>query len=605
LPAKISRILRLWDYAFIALFLISVVGAFFYRASYIDGVFGKLVGCDGCFTYPLFFHDIIYLSVLCLLFLLSFFIRRFFLYIPLRIFALLGLIVYIGDVVTMESFFTRLYLGDVRRYGDQMGLIWRHISNTGFISHNIWIFVSLLAATALVIFIPPQPVERLRGAFLVLMLPIAGVASGTVFQPDSYNHVQDWAIINVFEANQKPGLSRKYSEEKTAKVIAEEQQKEKICWTGQNRKQNIVLLILESWSPYQSKYWSGINDWTPKLDKLAKENTVLTQLHAGGYTTFEGLVSLLSGLEYVSPTKRLISMKPFETAWGLKDTVPKILNNNGYHTAFLTSGNLNFANKISWLKETGFEYIEGHDYSEYKGHKRLHFDAVADDVLYWRSANYIKARQIEEEPFFVAIENVSTHHPYTHPHTGEKGQEVVFRYMDESANNLYRQLEYQGFFDNGMMIIVSDHRAMVPISKSEMEHFGQAASSRIPAILINTPAQVDEISMLSHQSDLLPTLINYSGDEVCRSGAYRNFFDPENNDERCVFHVRGDERDHIDVFCPQGSGTIVLNGDETGFLRYEEALTKQQRKMLLEKVNSHRIISGLRQKRFEHSKNKQ
>jgi len=599
LSVKINKVLRIWDYALVILFLAGLIGAFLYRAAYIDRIFGFEVTCNGCFTYSLFVHDIIYLSVLFLVFLSSFYLRKFIFYIPLRIIALFGLVIYISDVVTMEQFFTRLKIGDVKIYGEQASLIWRHVTNTGFISNSVLVLAFLVAILVLIVSLPPRPVKHFRSAFLVVLFPVAGIASGVILQPISYVH--DWALENIVKANLAPGVAQDYSPEKISQVIEEYEKSEKWCKSGQNRKQNIVLLILESWSPYQSKYWSGINDWTPKLDQLARDNTAITQMHAGGFATNEGLISLLAGLEYIAPTKPFFKLKPFETAWGVNNTIPEVLNDSGYHTAFLTSGNLKFANKGKWLKETGFEYIEGHDHPEYKGHKRLHFDAVADDVLYWRVANYIAEKQNEDKPFFVAIENVSTHHPYIHPHSREMGEEAVFRYMDDTVDNLYQQLVSQNFFDNGMLIIVSDHRAMLPLSSEERELFGRDASSRIPAILINSPISVAEIDLLSHQNDLLPTLMNYSREQVCDIGPYRNLFDPENSDKRCVFHARGDERDHLDVFCPQGSGTIVLNGDDTHFLTID-GLSEQDSEVLLDEVNRYRIIADLRQQLFEKNK---
>ena len=593
------RVLRTFDYMLVALFLAGILGGFFYRAAYIDRYFGFGANCNNCFTYSIFVHDTIYLSSLFLIFLSSFYFRKFIFYIPLRISALFGLLVYLSDVVTMEQFHTRLKVGDVKIYGDQVSLVWRHITNTGLISDNLWILASLFIAIIVVIFLPPRPVKNFRSTLPLLLLPVVGIASGMILKPVSY--VNDWALENVIEANLKPGVAQSYSAEKISQLIDGQENIEKWCRAGQNGKKNIVLLILESWSPYQSKYWSGINDWTPKLDLLARENTAITQMHAGGFSTNEGLISLLAGLEYISPVKQFFDLKPFETAWGITNTVPKVLNNNGYHTAFLTSGNLSFSRMSVWLKETGFEYVEGHDYPGYTGQKRLHFDAVPDDVLYQRAAKYIKDKQNKEKPSFVVVENVSTHHPFIHPYSKEQSAEAVFHYMDDTVNAFYQQLKYQDFFDNGMMIIVTDHRAMLPISREEKKLFGRAAASRVPAILINTPTQSGEISMLTHQSDLLPTLASYSGEQICGTGPYHNLFDAENSDQHCVFHARGDDRDHIDVFCPRGSGTIVLDGDDTHFLSID-GLSDEDSKVLLDKVNRYRIIADLHQQQFEKSK---
>ncbi len=596
LARKWHRLLRLWDNSLIVLFIGGLIQAFLFRASYIDSTFGLESSCEGCYIYSLFAHDIAYLSVLFLIFIASFLIRRFWIYIGLRITALLGLLVYVADVVTMQQFFTRLKLGDVRLYGDQLDLVWRHISNTGLMTQNSGLLAFAVIVSVVIILLPPRARTRSKSAWILTAIPLIGIATGAMLKPPSY--VQDWALENIIEANKTPGVATGYSAEKIAAVIKINQDKEVLCQPGGNGRKNIILLILESWSPYQSQFWSGNEDWTPKLDKLARENTAHTQLHAGGFATSEGLISLLTGIEYIAPTKPFSAIWPFETAWNTTETLPKILKQQGYHTSFMTSGNLKFSSKGKWVKNIGFDVIEGHDQPDYQGHKRLHFDAVSDEILYQHAAKYIAEKQNHPTPFFVTIENVSTHHPYIHPLSREKGAELVFRYMDDTVDDFYQQLVEQGFFEHGMLIIVSDHRAMVPITAEEQNHLGRAAASRIPMIMINTPAPAGRIDMIAHQNDLLPTLKAYSSQQACGTGGGRNLFEPDKTVARCVFHARGDDRDHLDVFCDEGDGTIELAGDKTHFIN-QKGLNNERQIDLVNELNQHRILGDIRQQKFQ------
>lgn len=599
LLGKWHRLLRFWDNALIVLFAGGLIQAFLFRAAYIDSTFGLESSCEGCYTYSLFAHDIAYLSVLFLIFIASFLIRRFRFYIGLRIVALLGLLIYVADVVTMQQFFTRLKLGDVRLYGDQLDLVWRHISNTGLMTQSSWLLAFAIIVSMVIILLPPRAGIRSRSVWILIVVPLIGITMGFMLKPASY--VQDWALENIVEANKTPGVATAYSAEKIATVISVNQDKEQVCQQGGHGKKDIVLLILESWSPYQSQFWSGNQNWTPKLDKLARENTAYTQLHAGGFATNEGLISLLSGIEYLAPTKPFFAIWPFETAWNTTETLPKVLKQEGYHTSFLTSGNLNFSSKGKWMNNIGFDTIEGHDQPDYDGHKRLHFDAVPDEILYQHAAKYIAEKQNNPRPFFVTIENVSTHHPYIHPVSREKGAESVFRYMDDTVDVFYQQLVDQGFFDQGMLIIVSDHRAMVPITAEEQNQLGRAAASRIPMIMINSPAPAGKIEVIAHQNDLLPTLKAYSRQQACGTSAYRNLFEPDKTVARCVFHARGDDRDHIDVFCDEGEGVIELAGDETYFISHN-GLSDTRQNILLNEVNQHRILGDIRQQAFQQTR---
>lgn len=65
---------------------------------------------------------------------------------------------------------------------------------------------------------------------------------------------------------------------------------------------DVVVLILESWSAYQSALWGGLgNDWTPRLDALARENVWFSNLRCPGRVT----TRVFSPLEISSSPSRV------------------------------------------------------------------------------------------------------------------------------------------------------------------------------------------------------------------------------------------------------------------------------------------------------------
>src|SRR5690606_37087644 len=217
-------------------------------------------------------------------------------------------------------------------------------------------------------------------------------------------------LRNVIASNLNTGVAVPYSEAYKQALLAAAAGRPQQCVAGAARRPDIVLLVLESWSAYQSAQWGGMQDWTPRLDSLARENAWYANFHAGGYTTNEGLMAIFAGLEFLAPVKSYFSIMQFETAWETPSSIPRALEEQGaYHTAFLTSGNLGFTRKGDWLRSIGFDYAEGHDYPGYEGLDRLHFDAPADEFLYARSLDYLREQADATQPVFLAIENVSSH----------------------------------------------------------------------------------------------------------------------------------------------------------------------------------------------------
>src|SRR5690606_12837252 len=184
------------------------------------------------------------------------------------------------------------------------------------------------------------------------------------------------------------------------------------------------------------------------------------------------------------------------------DLVPHALNKAGYESFFLTTGDLSFGEKGPWLKNIGFTHIEGHDFAGYDQLPRLHFRSAADEHLYARALEVINNKNsLEQKPKFVTIENVSTHQPFIHPHTREQNKEAVFRYMDDTVADFYNNLERSNFFQNGgILVVVSDHRSMTPISKFENDTLGLLAASKIPAFVAAKQIDAQVIDAIYHQS---------------------------------------------------------------------------------------------------------
>ncbi|HHX82171.1 MAG TPA: hypothetical protein GX696_04215, partial [Pseudomonadaceae bacterium] len=89
------------------------------------------------------------------------------------------------------------------------------------------------------------------------------------------------------------------------------------------------------------------------------------------------------------------------------------------------------------------------------------------------------------------------------------------------------------------------------------------------------------------------------GEEYCQSESYQSFLAPVAQDEtRCLYHARGDNRDHIDAFCPLPDGTearatVLLHGDNTRILDSSDMSRKLQRQVL-DEINTHRLLGDER-----------
>lgn len=111
--------------------------------------------------------------------------------------------------------------------------------------------------------------------------------------------------------------------------------------------------------------------------------------------------------------------------------------------------------------------------------------------------------------------------------------------MDESFAKFYIQLKKAKFFDNGILVVVGDHRKMTPMEPEEYKKRGVTADARIMSFVIGSGVKAGEIDQnLYQQTDLFYSLLKEFGSgevkvleqsndvftkEIKRNWAVRNF----------------------------------------------------------------------------------
>lgn len=555
------------------------------RAFFIDSIFGKAVNCNGCFNGAVLRSDWPLLALATLLLLAGFTLRRRWLCLPLRLAGLLLALLYTADYLTSRELSSRLLFADLASFLADTAIIQQHLRDTGFLGAAGLLLAGLALLLALALLVWPS-LAALRGRTGAVLLGLT-LASGCIALAwPKTQYVHNWAIDNLAVVNWQRGETIPYRKRTVRHTLAQPPQPLH-CSPGLQRRDDLIILVLESWSVFQSRQFGGIHNWTPELDELAEQGLILDNFHAAGFTTNEGLMGLLAGMEVLATTQ---PRKPFITAWGGDYHLPGLLARQGYHSSFLTTGNLRFSRKDQWLEHLGFDHIEGHNHPDYDGLPRFHFAAPADEALYRRSLRHLDALEqpAGRPPYAVVIENVSSHHPYKHPHTGSTEQADVFGYMDQAAADFIRQLQARGFFEHGRLLVVSDHRAMLPVDPQEQAQLGLATLSRIPAFWLGKDIAPGRVSQPFHQADLLPTLEHQLAGETCHEQGLRDMLDAAASTPRCVFHGRGDQRQLVNVFCPEGQGTIRLAGERTRF-HSASGLSDPRRQALLHWLNRYRI----------------
>jgi len=536
-----------------------------YKVYFLEIAAQAAFGCQWCVISDEFLHEGQFLLLIIALHLSSLSTHSA-IRISFRVLVIVALLIAAIDIIVIKQFLTRFTLHEFLKFLTEYNAAY------GFVKQLIkdWLHgVILIFSGVLLFFFIVRYFNCVRGIkniklSIVISLYLAIVAIHQL-KPLKYHTPYLQNAIEAFFTPQ--GRHSPYSAEFTKATLESKSDNNKQCYDAIGVRPNIILVIMESLSMYHSKSFSSHYDWTPQLDHWTKKYGMkFTNFYANGYTTEDGLISLLTGTPSIP--KGIDNAKTiFEQFKNIDMSLPVLLNDLGYQTLFLTTGNLDFLNKGSWLKNIGFQYTEGHNAPFYSGMKRFHFDAAPDEALYARAMQKIQEQMKNiQSPFFLTLENVSTHHPYFNPISGEHSEEKVFRYADAQLGKFIQALQNADFFQSGYVIAVSDHRAMLPMKNFEFDLYGEQAYNRIPLAIIGEGMQGTVETPFS-QTDFLPSMQYWLGNKnVCIDENQGIFIPTVIQKPKCSFLRRSYNLNRVYIQCDNINYSVELDADQTRYV---------------------------------------
>lgn len=566
---------------FLALIIIAVL-----KIIYVDNFVFRYTGVRHLGATRVIINDAAIQLAIVSLFYLSYFSRTpYMIAITLRTMALIMVFVYAIDFYVLANFATHLTIASALKYAPYaINYIQQaHGINTFMITAALILSAGLMAFMVLSRY-------RIQGAHVhaifIALIIASGAASILSFSADD-KYIHSWIYKNVISHNLTVlSENKKYSE---TFVQNFEYQEPYECVPGISEKpDNIIILMVESLSNYQSQYFSGIRNWTPNLDSIAGENIAYVNHYANGFTTEDGEISLLTGqLPIYGPLSYSdgggVSFTGF---FDFQKSLPNILKNHGYRTEFLTTSDLNFSETGRWARSVGFDYVEGHEHPYYDKWPRFHFNAAPDEALYDRILQRIKSNSDDKKSFYF-VKTVSTHHPFIDPLTRNKSEEQAFKYADMKLGEFYEKLVDMSFFDQGMLIIVGDHHAMVPLKREEIDLFGPAKASAMVPLVVAYGGRAQRLHKRQYQQiDVFNSLKGLVSGRQHYSNWTGSIFDGAS--AKYIAHRRGDNRSRINIISGDQIGTVKLDGDATRIVSaYPQDI--RAKKEILGKINSVRL----------------
>ena len=554
------------------------------RASAVDDKIGQYIACAGCFDAAVWSNDLIMLGLVSGILLLAGFLRP----APLARVVQLGagavILIHAVDLILFHLFHARLFMSDAALFIQERAAVWDQFESGmgGPLAAGALLIAVLLMF--LLLFAMPPARERAPRTLLAVLL---GVSLTARLLAEQQPYVNGWAVDNVFTANLSTTTTTPYSDAAIEQFGAVEEPVRRhpgATPAAAADGRNVIVLLLESWSSWHSTLFGGFTDWTPQLDAAARRGLRFTNFHAIGFSTAHGLMGIIAGEPLWAPFIHWYQSTPFHSVWGVGRTLPSAFLAHGYTTAFLTTGPLDLYRKGEWLAQSGFQHVEGLEHEFYDGWPAYSFGSAPDRALYQRAEQW---RQLATEPYLLVLETVTTHQPYIDPESGQPSLELAMKYADREFGEWLDALDQARFFDDGLLLVVSDHRSMTPISAEEFARFGNDAYSRVPAFVIGKEFDREASRHAAYsQSDIVPTFEWWlSGTADLESNDAVMFpaggtAAPPGASGKCAFHERGNQRGLVDIICDDGRGLVRLDGDQTRFVDAEGLGEATQREIL-------------------------
>ena len=351
------------------------------------------------------------------------------------------------------------------------------------------------------------------------------------------------------------------------------------CQQGLNSRKNVIIILVESLSSYMSAYFSGGNaeNWTPRLDHLARQYTPFTNYRATGPDTTQSLFGILTGIPVINyyAESNLYREPKFYTR-----TLTKTFRKAGYHTVFMSSASLVYS-KDDILNNTVFDEISKDNDPFYDGKKRFVFHSVSDDVLYARAEKWLEDYN-RSNPYLIVLETTTTHNPFIDPQSGQESVEKAVRYADKALGNFIANFEKKYGLDNTLLVITSDHRIMQPLTETQTKIFGPHAEAAIPFIIIGSPLKGNQPIQASHL-DLAPSLEYLTLSKACFHTYQHNLFSSENTRNSCTLFQSFIDRYKVLAQCQDRYASVYLESNFNQVISKE--ISPQEQNALLSFIN--------------------
>lgn len=325
----------------------------------------------------------------------------------------------------------------------------------------------------------------------------------------------EWGLVSSILANKRtsnhPDLY--YPNDEATRIIKDLYAVEKDTTTLilKNKRPNVVVIILESFTADLTKTLGNEEGVTPNFDKMIAEGVFFSNIYATGNRTDKGIIGTLAGFPSIASENIVKWPEKLEKIPAMSQAFAK----NGYQTSFFYGGESEFENYKVFIVSHDYQVLV--DKNSFSSQDMNSKWGAYDGVVFNRQ---LKDLNKTREPFFSTHMTLTNHEPFEVPGThkfGDKDNVAKFKstafYTDSCLNSFLTQAKKQSWYKNTLFIFVADHGHIYPKNRLEVYapqryhipllFFGEVIKDEYKGKRFeNIGSQVDIASTLLHQLDM-------------------------------------------------------------------------------------------------------
>jgi uncharacterized sulfatase len=272
-------------------------------------------------------------------------------------------------------------------------------------------------------------------------------------------------------------------------------------------KDNVVIIILESFASEYLGIGNNYQGYTPFLDSLAGKGLFFRNNFANGRQSIEALPSIMASIPSLMDEPFNTSIYQTNKIIGLGN----ILKKEGYRTSFFHGGKNGTMGFDAFSRNAGFEeYFGLNEYPEKEKDYDGNWGIFDEPFLQF----FAKKLGEFKQPFLTGVFTLSSHQPYTIPvkyknkfPKGELDVHESIGYADYALRKFFETASHQPWFNSTLFVITADHTQM----NSRKEYGNVIGNYRVPLIFYHPGKKLPDAdtSQVTQHCDIMPSILDY------------------------------------------------------------------------------------------------